>query len=124
MSTSQNDPSQQNPLDALEELLNKTKQDSQGGAAVASGPSSDAAQPVEDTAARNQAQAEYEELAAQSQRDDDEKIAEQRLALEQVKQMPEYKARVQQNNEQQQAKTEEQEQQDGYAINQLERKKI
>jgi len=135
----QNQQNQQNPLDALEELLAQTQASSSGsGGAAGAAPGSPAAQnypampeapqdsqPSEaDAEAKAQIEAERL-LAEQAQAEKDtQDIMLQRQALEEVKQTPEYQARVQQTQDDQAASEEETAVQDGYNIVQLDHKKI
>lgn len=129
----QNQQNQQNPLDALEELLAQTQASSSGsggaaGAALGSPAAPGLPQDSQPSEADVEAKAQIEAerlLAEQAQAEKDtQDIMLQRQALEDVKQTPEYQARIQQNQDDQASSEEEAAIQDGYNIVQLDHKKI
>lgn len=107
---------QKNPLDVLEELLQKTKQQ-QGG--------------VDQTATQEQEEAErlaqqqrFEEEQQRQAELDAQNIAAQRASLETLKDTPQYQARVAQDTEDAQTKSDALNAQDGFRIEQLKHTKV
>lgn len=107
---------QKNPLDVLEELLQKTKQQ-QGGA--------DHAATQEQEEAERLAQQQRLEKEQQRQAElDAQNIAAQRASLETLKETPQYQARAAQDAAEAQTKSDVLNAQDGFQIEQLKHTKV
>jgi len=132
--TAATDPSQQNPLDILEKLLQDTK--SKKAASAATDPSTlgaplrapvsppTEAAPAVPAEEPSLTEEDYERIRAEHDEADQVKIEEQKVIMEQLKQSPQYKARVQQDEEKASVDQAHQQDQDGFQIEQLDHTKI
>ncbi len=117
---------QRNPLDVLEELLKESqaKVGAPGGGLPGGGTGPVPAEPAGPTPEQLQAQAEMEERLRQQAVIDQQAIEERRAELEQIKNTPQYQARVQQDQEKADQQQTQQAAGQGFDIKQLEHTKI
>jgi hypothetical protein len=129
---------QKSPLDILEELLNDTK--AKGGAKGKSSaalpgvnpgvPDGGAADEAAEAAAKAEEaakaaeEAERQRIIAQRKLEDEQHLIAQRAAMEELKNTPQYQARVQQDQQEEEEHKQHDEAVQGYEIKQLEHKKI
>ena len=131
------DPSQQNPLDLLEKLLQDAK-NKKGSEKTTAGsddsgmpplPALDdsvlaASQPPAEPVAVKLTEQDFERIRAEHDVIDQQKIEEQKIIMEQLKQSPQYQARVRQDEDKATESQEKRDDQDGYEIEQLVHTKI
>lgn len=120
---------QKSPLDVLEELLKESQAKAgaagQGpGAPGGMGAMEPAPDPNQPTPEQLQLQAEMEEKLRQQAIIDQQHLEEQRVALGQIKDTPQYKARVQQDQDKVDEQQSKQSAGQGFDIKQLEHTKI